>query len=201
MKKSLACLLAVALAFSMTGCGGSKSAESGQSAETAPAGQTTSDAAAKPASSGNLKTVSLTAEAYEGEDCTASATIGYPEDAFSCSEDSEDSCTFKNEAGGYEVGTELYCDENYTDNIEATKEMYEGWQEIHYGDFDGYAYLSDGGDYEMYILLESTDYEDIYLYMSYEPEGTEEVDVKAAVESDDAMQQLLNSITYDGINK
>ena len=214
MKRLFACMMVGMISVGLFACGGSKeeavpaAATQTDSTQTQAASEDSSteaedpssEAAADTADSSDLEMITLEATAYEEEDGTASVSMGYPADEISFSDDTEDSCTFTNEGKDYEIDACLYCDNNYTDNFDTTKERYEGWQEINYSGFDGYGYVSDGGDFDAFILLESTDYEDIYLYCSYSPNGTEDIDVKAALDGDDAAQKILNSISYGGIS-
>ena len=141
MKKVLALILAILMVASLAACGGKPSGK-------------------------NLQTAEMTVEASGLEELTK-VTVGAPKGMEMVQTDW--SVQFTDEKQDAYVEAYLCCDYNcYNENKEYAKEEYDGYKEQKFGDYDGYYYISDSGDYvEVFVYLGCVaEIDDVYLSYS-----------------------------------
>ena len=172
MKKLLSVILAITLVLSLAACGGGG------------------------------PTVTMTQVCDGDETMNATVTVGY-KDGTTPSEAEADEAELVNEEKDFSVEFYLYFD-NGLDYFVDDAKTEETYKEVKYSGFNGYMYQYDDYEYEICLYLDEKDDYDVYLFAYVAPGSelidTETTDMEALFNQED-VQNILNSVKYEGIEK
>jgi len=172
MKRTIAMLLAVIMLLSLTACGGGAAGE-------------------------NLETFEMTVEP-DGVEEPAKVTVGYPKNF---TKEVKDWCvTLTDESKDVEIEAYFINDYDcYAINEEYAKEEYFFYEEGTFGDYKGYACLSDEASaiLEVYVYLECVaDIDDVYVCF-YISSASGDLDANPQeLYKLKEVKQVLNSVVY-----